>query len=161
MAFDHAVSPGMAGLREFVFDAEVGANRIEGMKLVCFSPKTSVCKFRAVVCESGVQIERRDGGDFAEEVRRVDGGFSRNDFKVAPARVALDGRQDSIVEPAGLRQLMAEIVLRATVIDIAADGRLGGTGGFITAAVLRPGRRDKSAAQEKCQKGINFPWAMS
>ena len=105
MAFDHAVGPGMAGLREFVFDAEVGADSIEGMCLFCFSPKTSVRKFRAVVGEGGVQLERRKGSDFAEEVRRVDGGFSRNDFKVTPARVALDGNQHLPIHPADFDEI--------------------------------------------------------
>jgi len=40
-----------------------------------------------------VDAERCDGGDFAEEVGRLHGGFSRHDFKVAPAGISLDGHQ--------------------------------------------------------------------
>ena len=34
VAFDHAIGPGVAGLSEFVFNAKLGADGIEGMCLV-------------------------------------------------------------------------------------------------------------------------------
>lgn len=92
-------------MREFVLDAKFSANRIKGMGLFCSSPKTSVRKFRAVVGERGVRFEGCYGSDFAEELRRVDGGFSRHDFDVAPARVALDGNEHLPIHPADFDQI--------------------------------------------------------
>ena len=105
MAFDHAVGPGVAGLREFVFDAKFSTDRIKGMGLFCFPPKTSVRKFGAIVGQRGVRLERRNGGNFSQEVRRVDGGFSRYDFDVTPARVSLDGNEHLPIHAADFDQI--------------------------------------------------------